>query len=158
MMPHEIRSGSTLISDDKTLLQTEVVYDFLSHSYWATAIPKAVVEKSIEASLCFGVYHTEASGTPEERQTQVGFARVITDCATFAYLCDLFIIEAHRGKGLSKQLMSAVLSHPDLQGLRRFLLMTRDAHSLYTQYGFQPLSKPQNAMEINRRDLYISQS
>jgi GNAT superfamily N-acetyltransferase len=111
------------ISTDKSKLDISIIHDFLSHSYWSENIPKEIIQKSIEGSLCFGVYAGDK---------QVGFARMVTDKATFAYLADVFIIEAYRGKGLSKWLIEIILSHPDLQGLRRILLATRDAHGLYT--------------------------
>jgi GNAT superfamily N-acetyltransferase len=101
-------------------------------------VPRAIVERAIQHSLCFGVFHGG---------NQVGFARVVTDRATFAYLADVYILEAHRGRGLSRRLMQAVLGHPDLQGLRRFLLATMDAHGLYAQFGFKPLANPSRMME-----------
>lgn len=137
------------ISTDKGKLQIDVIHHYLSvESYWAKHIPIETVKKSIENSLCFGVYF---------KDEQIGFARVITDCATFGYLADVFILEAHRGKGLSKQLMEVIMNHSDLQGLRRFSLATRDAHSLYAQYGFKPTSKPENIMEIKFDNFYSPQ-
>ena len=134
------------ISTDKNKLQVEIIHQYLSaESYWAKNIPLVVVQKSIDNSFCFGMYYNEV---------QIGFARVVTDHATFAYLADVFILEAHRGKGLSKQLMEFVFSHPDLQGLRRFCLSTRDAHGLYTQFGFKPILKPENFMEIKHENFY----
>lgn len=134
------------ISTDKEKLQIEVIHSYLSvESYWAKHIPLEVVKQSIENSFCFGLYF---------REEQVGFARVVTDYATFGYLADVFILEAHRGKGLSKQLMKSIMAHPKLQGLRRFSLATRDAHSLYTQFGFKPLAKPETNMEIKRDNFY----
>src|SRR5690606_21903435 len=117
------------VSTDKTLLQTDVIHGFLTTSYWSPGISRALVEKGIRNSLCFGVY--------EQQGAQVGFARVISDFATFAYLADVFILDAHRGLGLSKKLMTDIMAHPDLQGLRRFLLATRDAHDLYTRFAFK---------------------
>ena|ERR1700739_1370236 len=135
------------ISTDKTKLQLDVVYNYLSvESYWAKNIPLETVKKSIEGSLCFGVYF---------KDKQVGFARVISDYATFAYLADVFILEPHRGKGLSKKLMVEIMKHPKLQGLRRFSLATRDAHSLYAQFGFKPLAKPESIMEIKFDNFYL---
>jgi N-acetylglutamate synthase-like GNAT family acetyltransferase len=134
------------ISDDKSKLQLEVIHQYLANeSYWAKNIPLSTVTKSIENSLCFGVYWNNK---------QIGFARVITDCATFAYLADVFVLEPHRGKGLSKKLMQYILQHTDLQGLRRFMLATQDAHSLYEQFGFIPVSNPQNIMEIKKENIY----
>ena len=117
-----------LISTDPSLLDVDVIYDYLSgESYWAKNIPRDVVEKSIANSLCFGVYH---------HNKQIGFARLITDKATFAYLADVFIISEYRGKGLSKWLIQVIHAHPELQGLRRWVLGTRDAHGLYEQFGW----------------------
>lgn len=137
-----------LLSTDKAKLQLPVIHDFLAReSYWAKGIPLALVEKSLANSLCFGIY---------EDEKQIGFARVITDCATFAYLADVFILEEYRGRGLAKWLMSCILAHPELQGLRRWLLATRDAHALYAQYGFRALAKPESFMELHNPDVYAS--
>jgi GNAT superfamily N-acetyltransferase len=133
------------ISDDKRRLDIGVIHGYLTRSYWSPGIPLAVVERAIQGSLCFGVYH----GTQ-----QVGFARVVTDKATFAYLADVFILESHRGMGLSKRLMERIVSHPELQGLRRFMLVTRDAHGLYRQFGFTELASPERFMEILRPNMY----
>jgi GNAT superfamily N-acetyltransferase len=121
------------------------VHGFLSTSYWSPGLPIEVLRRAIAGSLCFGLYHGNA---------QVGFARVVTDKATFAYLCDVFVLEEHRGKKLGRWLMESVASHPDLQGLRRFVLVTRDAHGLYEQFGFRPLSRPEGYMELHRPDIY----
>ncbi|WP_264875649.1 GNAT family N-acetyltransferase [Vibrio agarivorans] len=134
------------ISTDNNELNLDVVFDFISDSYWAKGIPRERVEKSVKHSLCFGVY--------DERGEQVGFARLITDRATFAYLSDVFILSEHRGKGLSKWLVEVIISHPDLQGLRRIVLATHDAHGLYAQYGFEPLSHTENFMQIWNPDVY----
>jgi GNAT superfamily N-acetyltransferase len=134
-----------IVSTDPARLDLTLIHDFLSRSYWAHSISGSVVEKSISGSICFGVY----AGS-----RQVGFARVVTDRATFAYLADVFIVEVHRRKGLSKLLMEAILSHPDLQGLRRFLLATKDAHGLYEKFGFRPLAVPERFLEIFRPDVY----
>ena len=133
------------ISTDKSKIDVEYVHRFLTHSYWAENIPLAVVHRSIRGSLCFSVFYQEQ---------QIGFARVITDEATFAYLADVFIDEDFRGKGLSKWLMEIIIAHPGLQGLRRLLLATRDAHGLYLQYGFTPLTKPDRWMQIHNPDIY----
>ncbi|WP_374165180.1 GNAT family N-acetyltransferase [Arcticibacter sp. MXS-1] len=134
------------ISTDPALLDIQVIYHFLSNnSYWAKNIPMDVVERAIENSLCFGVY---------DGDDQVGFARVITDHATFAYLADVFIVPAYRGRGLSKKMVSAILEHPSLQGLRRWMLGTADAHGLYEQFGFKPLARPERFLEISRPDIY----
>ena len=142
---HEEREGGFLVSDDPARLDLELIHSFLAGSYWSENIPLAVLEKAIRNSLCFGVY---------EGQRQVGFGRAVTDCATYAYLADVFVVESHRGRGLSKLLMRAVMSHPELQGLRRWALVTRDAHGLYQQFGFTPLSGPERHMEIHRPDAY----
>jgi GNAT superfamily N-acetyltransferase len=134
------------ISFDPSRLNRDVIFRYLSEdSYWCPGIPRSVVETSIEHSLCFGVYHGE---------TQVGFARIITDRATFALIADVFVLEAHRGKGLSKWLMHEVMQHPDLQRLRRLLLLTSDAHSLYQQFGFVEIGNAWRFMEILRPDAY----
>jgi GNAT superfamily N-acetyltransferase len=134
------------ISTDKTTLSLAYIHDYLSnHSYWAAGVPFDTVKRSIEGSLCFGVYSGEQ---------QVGFARVITDKATFAYLADVFIDEAFRGRGLSKWLMEVILGHPELQGLRRFMLATRDAHELYRQYGFTGIDDPSRLMQLLNPNVY----
>ena len=134
------------ISDNKQKLQLPVIHHYLStESYWAQHIPIEVVARSIANSFCFGVYL---------QQEQVGFARVVTDHATFAYLADVFILEPHRGKGLSKALMEFIFTHPQLQGLRRFCLGTRDAHGLYKQFGFTLIKKPEFWMEIKHDNFY----
>jgi len=134
-----------LVSTDKSKIDVETVHDFLSRSYWAENIPLDVVRKSIENSLCFGIYH---------QQRLIGFARAISDFATFAYLADVFILPEQRGKGLSKWLIGIVLEHPQLQGLRRFTLATRDAHSLYAQFGFSLFDKPGRWMQKHDPDVY----
>src|ERR1035438_8110973 len=140
--------GEYEISTDTHRLNVEVVHNFLAEeSYWSPGIPRAVVERAMQNSLCFGVYH---------RAAQVGFARVVTDKSTFALLADLFILTAHRGQGLSKWLMRCVVGHEDLQGLRRLLLLTSDAHSLYRQFGFKELGNPSRFMEVLRQDIYSS--
>jgi GNAT superfamily N-acetyltransferase len=128
----EYRWDDYVISTDQALLDLDVIQGYLSErSYWAQGRPLAVTQKAIENSLCFGVYEGEA---------QVGFARVVTDYATFAWLADVFILESHRGRGLAKWLVQCVVAHPDLQGLRQIILATRDAHELYRKYaGFQPV-------------------
>lgn len=128
-----------IISTDLQKMDVDVIYGYLSRSYWAEGRTKATVEKSLRHSLNFGVF--------DEVGTQVGFARVITDYATFAYLADVFVLEEHRGHGLSKRLMQTIMAHPDLQGLRRWSLATRDAHGLYAQFGFTLLPKPEIWMQ-----------
>ena len=133
------------ITCDRTRLDIGAIHDFLSQAYWSAGIPRAVVERAIENSLCFGVFHDEQ---------QVGFAREITDKATFAYLADVYIVSEHRGKGLSRRLVQEIIEHPDLQGLRRILLATRDAHGLYAKFGFKPLAAPDRIMEIHNPSIY----
>src|ERR1700753_3643326 len=129
-----------IISTDKSLLDTDMIYNYLSlESYWAKNIPRKKVLTSIENSICFGIY---------KDGHQVGFARVVTDKATFAYLADVFIVGGFRGLGLSKWLVQTILAHEDLQGLRRWLLATADAHKLYSQFGFLPLTSPERWMGI----------
>ncbi len=146
------------VSADKQRLNLTTIHDYLSRSYWSPNIPRAVVKRAIEGSLCFGVYRKSSSSATRDRTNheseQVGFARVISDCATFAYLSDVFILEPHRGKGLSKRLMQVITQYPSLQGLRRFMLATKDAHSLYQQFGFTALTHPATMMEILRADVY----
>ena len=137
-MAQEWRQGEFIISTDKRLLDLSVIHGFLTTSYWAVGIPFETVKKSIEHSLNFGVYQ---SGK------QVGFARVITDYATYAYIGDVFILEGYRGQGLSKWLMQVIVGHPELQGLRRWTLLTRDAHGLYRQTGFTQPQNPERYME-----------
>jgi GNAT superfamily N-acetyltransferase len=135
------------ISTDPARLDVDVIHRYLSgEAYWSRGVPRPVVERAIAGSLCFGLY--DAGGA------QVGFARVVTDRATFAYLADVFVLKAHRRKGLSKRLMAAAIAHPDLQGLRRWLLATRDAHGLYAQFGFTPLANPERIMERHAPDIY----
>ena len=138
--------GEFELSDEKTSLQVERIHHLLKDAYWCTGISKEVITAAINGSLCFGVY-TDGK--------QVGFARVVTDCATFAWLCDVIIDTAYRGKGLAKQLMSFILAHPELQGLRRICLATKDAHKLYEQYGFMVTQTPQNWMEIKDNEIYL---
>jgi len=143
-----------LISEDVTKLDLDLIHKFLSEdSYWARGIPREVVARSIANSLCFGVYAL-GNANPDSDWRQVGFARVSTDRATFAYLADVFILPEHRGQGLSKRLMEAVLAHPDLQGLRRWMLATADAHELYRRFGFAELSHPDRFMQRHDPDVY----
>lgn len=134
----EYREAEFTISTDPAKLDLDVIYGYLSRSYWAATRPKKTVARSIQNSLCFGMY----AGT-----TQIGFARVISDYATYAYLADVFILEEYQGKGLGKWLIASVVAHPDLQNLRRWTLATRDAHGLYSQYGFTELVAPERWME-----------
>jgi GNAT superfamily N-acetyltransferase len=139
MNEKEFHFNNYLISTEKEKLDLAFVHDYLCYqSYWAQGIPMETVKKSIEGSLCFGIY---------DQEKQIGFARVITDLATYGYLADVFIAEQFRGLGLSKWLMEVIFSHPDLQGFRRWMLGTKDAHGLYEQFGFQPLDKPERIMQ-----------
>ena len=133
------------ISTDRSRLDVALIHDFLRSSYWAQGIPRAVVERSIQHSLCFGAF---LGGR------QVGFARVVSDFASFAYVADVFVVPEHRGRRISKLLMRAIIEHPDLQGLRRILLATRDAHGLYAQFGFAPLTHPEHFMTLHKPDAY----
>ena len=136
-----------VISSDPSWVDVDVVWRFLSEeSYWARGIPREIVLKSLPHSILFGVYEIG----PQSRREQVGFARVISDRATFAYLADVFILANHRNQGLSKRLLQAVLAHPELRGLRRWLLVTADAHTLYEQFGFARTAQPERIMEIRR--------
>jgi len=128
-----------LISTNKSRLQIDEIFDYLSCSYWAKGRSRNVIERAVQNSLCFGLF---------QEGRQIGLARVVTDYATFAYLCDVYVLEEFQGKGLGKWLMSVVKSHPDLQGLRRWALVTRDAHGLYRQFGFAELQAPERWMEI----------
>jgi GNAT superfamily N-acetyltransferase len=130
------------ISTDPARLDIDLIHEFLQSSYWARGRRRSVVERSIRHSLCFGVYRVGR---------QVAFARVVSDRAVFAYLMDVFVVPECRGHGISKALMRAVLDHPDLQNLRVFLLATRDAHGLYAQFGFRPLTEPERWMAIQDR-------
>ena len=141
----EHRQGKFVISTEKERIDLDVVYNFLTESYWAKGIPREVVARSIENSLCFGVY---GDGK------QVGFARVISDYATYAYIGDVFVLEAYRGHGLGNWLMECIVRHPSLQGLRRWGLATMDAHGLYAQWGFAPLKTPERFMELHNPDVY----
>jgi GNAT superfamily N-acetyltransferase len=142
-MPPHPSHGEYEISADKQRLEVSTIHEYLTQSYWSPGVARTVVQRAIEGSLCFGVFF---------RGKQVGFARVVTDTATFAYLADVFILEPHRGKGLSKRLMAFIFAYPNLQGLRRFMLATRDAHGLYKQFGFTELSNPARFMELHRPD------
>ncbi|GIU43495.1 N-acetyltransferase [Shewanella sairae] len=134
------------VTTDKTQFDFDVIYNFISQSYWARGIPRDTLEKAINHSLCFAVLNSE--------HQQVGFARLITDKSTFAYLADVFILEPYRGLGLSKLLMSTISEHSELQGLRRIMLATRDAHDLYTQFGFKPIENPHSLMQNWQPDIY----
>jgi GNAT superfamily N-acetyltransferase len=134
------------ISSERGRMDVGAIHAFLTRTYWARGIPLETVQRAIDNSVCFGVFQGPA---------QVGFARVITDQATFAYLADVYLLDEHRGKGLARRLVQAVLAHPRLQGLRRWLLVTRDAHALYRPHGFEPVAHPDRIMEIHRPDAYL---
>lgn len=133
------------ISCDVADMDVDTIHTFLASSYWATNIPRHIVEKSLQTSYCAGIFFNSE---------QVAFARMITDAATFAYLADVFVLAEHRGKGLSKILVQTLMDLPCMQGLRRILLATADAHDLYQQFGFKSLAAPQNMMEIWDPDVY----
>ena len=141
----ERRKGKFVISTDEERFDLDMVHGFLTESYWAEGISREVVARSIQNSLCFGVF---CDGK------QIGFARVISDYATFAYIGDVFVLESYRGHGLGKWLMECVIGHPWLQGLRRWTLLTRDAHGLYGQFGFTPLKRPERYMERHDPEVY----
>ena len=140
-MESRLNKPSIVVDTDPARLDLNIMYDFLSKSYWANGVTREIVEKSLRHSLCFGAF---------EGENQVGFARVITDFATFAYLADVFVLEPYRGRGICSLLLEAIFSHPELQSLRRWLLATRDAHGLYAKFGFVPLKAPERFMEIHR--------
>ncbi len=156
----ESRRGGFVISTDRARLDLDVIHGFLTNCYWAKGIPREVVERSLQHSLCFGIYHEVGEKSPllakpaRSGAPQVGFARVISDFATIAYLGDVFVLQSHRGRGLSKWMMECIMSHPRLQGLRRWILLTRDAHGLYENFGFTPLKAPERYMELHRADIY----
>ncbi|MCZ4279842.1 GNAT family N-acetyltransferase [Kiloniella laminariae] len=127
------------INSDLDQMDLDVIHGFISQSYWAKGIPRDLLERALGNSLCFGLF--------DGGNNQIGFARMITDRATFAYLADVFVLESHRGRGLGKLLMQAIVDHPELQGLRRMMLATRDAHDLYAQYGFTPIPNPEILMQ-----------
>jgi len=141
----EVRRESFTISDEPARLDRALIHRFLAGSYWAKGIPRDVVDRSIEGSLAFGVYEGDA---------QVGFARAISDFATYAYVADVFVLESHRGRGLALWLMETMRAHPRLQGIRRWNLVTRDAHALYRRVGFRDVENPSRYMEMVDREIY----
>jgi GNAT superfamily N-acetyltransferase len=144
-MHSEWKNGELLVSTDPAKLDVGAVHAYLTRSYWAEGIPHKIVERSLRHSLCFGLY---------DANRQIGLARVISDYATFAYLADVYVLENYRGRGLAKWLMRCVLAHSQLQNLRKFVLVTRDAHELYRPFGFETPKKPQNYMELPKHDIY----
>ena len=133
------------ISTDPTRIDIDAVHAYLTRAYWCEGVSKDLLAKAIAGSLCFALL---------DGDRQIGFARVVTDRATFAYLCDVYVLDDYAGQGLGKRLMQEVQSHPDLQVLRRFVLVTRDAHGLYNQFGFKPLANPNSYMEIHHQNIY----
>jgi GNAT superfamily N-acetyltransferase len=144
-MSYERHRDGFCVSTDPTRLDLDAIHAFLSTSYWAEGIPRDLLARALRSSLCFGLY---------EGERQVGLARVITDGATFAYLCDVYVLPEWRGRGLGAWMMECVMEHPDLQGLRRFSLVTRDAHELYRPFGFEEIANPGRHMEIAHPGLY----
>ena len=144
-MHPEWKQNEFVVSTDPAKLDGAAIHAFLTRAYWSEQIPREVIECAVRNSLCFGLF---------DGPTQIGLARVVTDYATFAYLCDVYVLESHRGRGLGKWLVECVMAHPQLQGLRRFNLVTRDAHGLYAPHGFKPLAKPENHMERHKPDIY----
>jgi N-acetylglutamate synthase-like GNAT family acetyltransferase len=140
-----VRIDGFLISTDTQRIDLDVVHGFLTECYWAKGISKETVARSVKHSLCFGVY---------KAGKQVGFARVISDFATYAYIGDVFVLKKYRGHGLAKRLMQCIMAHPDLQGMRRWSLVTRDAHGLYSRFGFTALKSPERHMEIHNPNVY----
>lgn len=136
-MPESVNAEIS-ITTDKQRMNLDVIHSYLTRSYWSPGISREIIEKAMQHSLCFGIF---------AGNTQIGFARLITDYTTFAYLADVFILETHQGMGLGKQLMEYILDYPDVQGLRRWMLRTRDAHTLYEKYGFTLLAQPEYVME-----------
>ena len=141
----QTRERSIVVTTDRRHLDLDTIHAFLTTSYWARGIPRETVARSMEHSLCFGAF---------DGDRQVGFARVISDRATFAYVCDVFALESDRKRGVGKSLMAAIRAHPELQGLRRWTLATRDAHGLYRQFGFGPPAHPERQMEVLDRNPY----
>ncbi len=133
------------VSTDATRLDVDVIHVFLQQAYWSRGIPRETLQRALDNSLCFGAY---------EGKRLVGFARVVTDRATFAWVCDVFVVESHRRRGIADALMGAVKAHRELQGLRRWSLVTRDAHPLYRRHGFESLAEPARSMEIRRPGIY----
>jgi N-acetylglutamate synthase-like GNAT family acetyltransferase len=146
-MNYTVAKNNYVISTDKSKIDIDYVHGVLSQSYWSPGVPVRVVKKAMKGSLCFGIYENDKKALPATRQ--VGYARMITDKATFGWMADVFIDEGYRGRGLGKWLVEMILAHPDLQGLRRILLATKDAHKLYEQCGFSPINNPERFMIYN---------
>lgn len=142
----QVQHGDYLISDDPARLDPAAIHAYLTRSYWAEGIPIETVARSLQKSLCLGIYAPDGA--------QIGLVRIITDYATYAYLCDVYVLEAHRGRGLATAAMNAAMSHPELQGRRRLGLVTRDAHGLYEKFGFKVVAQPERHMEKLNRSVY----
>ncbi len=138
--------GSYTISDDSNRLDLRAIHAYLTRAYWSEGIPFEIVRRAVRSSLCVGAYDTASA--------QVGLVRVISDYATFCYVCDVYVLEDHRGQGLSKAMLAMIMDHPKLQGLRRWSLVTADAHGLYRQFGFSPVAQPERHMERLDPDIY----
>jgi GNAT superfamily N-acetyltransferase len=145
-VPHELHHAGYLISDDATLLDPDAVHAYLARSYWAKNIPRDTVVRALANSLNLGIYTAD--------RAQIGLVRVISDYATFAYLCDVYVLEPHRGRGLSKAALQLLATHPRLQNLRRQQLVSDSAHGLYARFGFRPLEHPERHMEKRDPDVY----
>lgn len=152
----EHHHGHYLISDDPARLDAVAVHGYLSRSYWSEGIPLATVQRALQGSLCIGAYllSDESSTAKAAEDRQVGLVRIISDHATYAYLCDVYVLEEHRGHDLAKTMLALALRHPKLQGLRTWSLRTRDAHGLYTQFGFKPVEHPESHMALRFPDVY----
>lgn len=138
--------GSYTISDDPRRLDLQAIHAYLHRAYWSAGIPREVVERAVRSSLCIGAY--------DDAGAQVGLTRFVSDYATFCYVCDVYVLESHRGHGLSKAMLAMAMDHPSLQGLRRWSLVTADAHGLYGQFGFAAIAQPQRHMERVDADIY----
>ena len=149
MSAFERNQETVRITTDVASMDLDAIHAYLTRSYWSEGISKELVARAMAGSICFGLF---------DAGRQIGFARVITDRATYAYLCDVYILEAYQGRGLGTWMMRELMSHPDLQGLRRFGLVTRDAHGLYEKLGFAPLANPSGHMEIARPRMYLAVS
>jgi GNAT superfamily N-acetyltransferase len=152
--PYDYRDGTFLVSTNQALLNLDFIHAELTASYWAGGIPRELVERSIRHSLSFGLYQTEPYPTAPHTPRQVGFARLITDYASYGRLCDVVITRSLRGRGLGKLLTAGVMAHPVMEELRRVTLSTKDAHGLYKKFGFTPLDDVGRHMQINRKAPY----
>ena len=144
-MTTEWRRGEFTLSTDPARIDVDAVHAFLTRTYWSPGIPRETVARGIANSLCFALYHQGRT---------IGLTRVITDRATFAYLCDVYVLEEFRGQGLSRWMLEVIHAHPELQGFRRWMLATRDAHGLYAKFGYAPLANPSRWMDRHDKDVY----